>query len=149
LSVVAARMWCMGERARLRRIADAVVAAPPGGVRIRPLIHVTEVEAAALSAIGAFLGSVYRGELAKRIRCGVLDSQGQAAWCTERKQVITAVSSSRWAGAITRAVEDQHRLGMGGVAAYVADLRAAVEVLAQRCALRTTLDDRHMHAEWA
>ena len=57
-------------------------------------------------------------------------------WRAERKQALTAVSSSRWAGAITRAVEDQYQLGMRGLAAHVADLRAAVAVLEQRCALR-------------
>jgi hypothetical protein len=45
----------------LHRVADPVVAAPPAGVRIRTRIHVSEAEAAALTAIGAFLGSVYRG----------------------------------------------------------------------------------------
>jgi hypothetical protein len=120
----------------LRRIGDPVVAAGPTGVRIRTRIQVTEAEAAALTAIGEFLGSVYRGELAGRIRCGVLDRDGRAAWRGERKQAITAVSSSRWAGAITRTVEDQLQLGMRGLAAQVIDLRAAVEVLTGRCALR-------------
>jgi hypothetical protein len=49
---------------------------------------------------------------------------------------LTAVSSSRWAGAITRAVEDQYQLGMRGLAAHVRDLGAAVEVLEARCGLR-------------
>ena len=66
----------MGKGARLRRVADPVVAAPPAGVRIRTRIHVSEAEAAALTAIGAFLGSVYRGELAERIDRGVLDRRG-------------------------------------------------------------------------
>jgi hypothetical protein len=126
----------MAEHARLRRIADPVVAAPPSGVRIRTRLHVTEGEAAALTAIGVFLGSMYRTELADRKRRGVLDVDGRAAWRAERKQALTAVSSSRWAGAITRAVEDQYQLGMRTLAANVADLRAAVEVLEQRCALR-------------
>jgi len=125
----------MAEHARLRRITDPVVAAPPAGVRIRTRIHVTEAEAAALTAIGASLGSVYRGELAERIRRGVLDPKGHAAWRAERKQSLTAVASSRWAGAITRAVEDQFQLGMRALAANVADLRSAVDVLGQRCAL--------------
>jgi hypothetical protein len=43
---------------------------------------------------------------------------------------LTGLSSSRWAGAITRAVEDQFQLGMRGLAAQVADLRAAIAVLA-------------------
>jgi hypothetical protein len=115
----------VGEGARLRRVADPVVAAPPAGVRIRTRIHVSEAEAAALTAIGAFLGSVYRGELAERIDRGVLDRDGQAGWRAERKQAVTGVASSRWAGAITRAVEGQYQFGMRGLAAHVADLRAA------------------------
>jgi hypothetical protein len=126
----------MAEGARVRRIADPVVAASPAGARIRTRIHVSEAEAAALTSIGAFLGSVYRGELAERIRRGVLDRDDQAGWRAERKQAITTVSSSRWAGAITRTVEDQYQLGMRGLAAHAADLRAAIEVLEARCVLR-------------
>jgi hypothetical protein len=105
-------------------------------VRIRTQIHVTDAEGAALAEIGGFLGGVYRSELAGRIGCGVLDREGRARWRTQRKQAITAVASSRWAGAITRTVEDQYQLGMRTLAAQVADLREAVEVLAARCALR-------------
>jgi hypothetical protein len=120
----------------LRRIGDPVVAAAPAGVRIRTRIHATGGEAEALIMIGNLLGSVYRTELAGRIRLGRLDRESHAAWRAERKQALTAVSSSRWAGAITRAVEDQYQLGMRGVAAHAADLRAAVEVVEQRCALQ-------------
>ncbi len=126
----------MAEGRSLRRIGDPVVAAAPAGVRIRTRVRATVEEAEALSAIGELLGSVYRGELAGRVRLGRLDSQSQAVWRAQRKQAVTAVSSSRWAGAITRAAEDQYQLGMRGVAAQVADLRGAVEVLEQRCALR-------------
>ena len=66
----------------------------------------------------------------------MLDRASQAAWRAERKRAVTAVSSSRWAGAITRAVEDQYQLGIRGLATEVRDRRAAVEVLEQRCALR-------------
>jgi hypothetical protein len=126
----------MGGKRSLRRIGDPVVAAAPAGARIRTRIHLTAGEVEALTVIGTVLGSVYRGELAGRIGCGVLDREGRAAWRAERKQAITAVSSSRWAGAITRAVEDQYQLGMRGLAAHAGDLRAAVEVVEQRCALR-------------
>ncbi|MDT5182315.1 MAG: hypothetical protein QOI29_473 [Mycobacterium sp.] len=137
MSVVAARMWCIAEGRSLRRIGDPVVVAPaPAGVRLRTRIRPTAEEAEALTAMGELLGSVYRGELVERIRLGRLDRTTHARWRAERKQAVTAVSSSRWAGAITRAVEDQYQLGMRGVAAQVADLRAAVEVLAQRCVLR-------------
>jgi IS605 OrfB family transposase len=124
----------MRERRALRQIGDPVVAAAP--VRIRTRIHPTAGEAEALTAIGALLGSVYRSELVKRIRLGGMDRTSHARWRAERKQAVTAVSSSRWAGAITRAVEDQYQLGMRGVAAHVTQLRAAIEVLEARCALR-------------
>ena len=65
-----------------------------------------------VGAIGSFLGSVYRAELAVRVGLGRLDRQSQARWRAQRKQAVTAVASSRWAGAITRAVEDQYQLGM-------------------------------------
>jgi hypothetical protein len=105
-------------------------------VRIRTRIHPTAAEAEALTAIGALLGAVYRGELAGRVRLGRVDRQAQAGWRAERKRAVTGVSSSRWAGAITRAVEDQYQLGMRGLGARVVDLRAAVAVLQARCALR-------------
>jgi hypothetical protein len=136
MSVVAARMWCMAEGRSLRRIADPVVAAAPAGVRIRTRVRPTAEEADALRAVGTVLGGLYRGELAERIGLGRLDSKAHAAWRAQRKQALTAASSSRWAGAITRTVEDQYQLGMRGLATHVADLRAAVAVLEQRCALR-------------
>jgi hypothetical protein len=118
-----------------RIICEPVVAAAPAGVRIRTRIHVTEAEAAGLIAIGNLLGAVYRAELAQRIGLGRLDRVSHGAWRAQRKRALTAVSSLRWAGAITRAVEDQYQLGMRGLAAHVDGLRAAIDVLAARCAL--------------
>jgi hypothetical protein len=60
----------MGERRGLRRIGDPVVAAAPVGVRIWTRIQPTETQAAALAGIGSFLGSVFRAELAGRVRPG-------------------------------------------------------------------------------
>jgi hypothetical protein len=136
LSVPAVRMFGMGERRPLRRIGDPVVAAAPAGVRIRTRLHLTEAEAAVVAGIGSFLGSVFRAELAGRVKLGRLDRASHAVWRAQRKQAVTAVSSSRWAGAITRAVEDQYQLGMRALSAHVADLQRAVDVLEQRCALR-------------
>jgi hypothetical protein len=126
----------MTEARSLRRIGDPVLAAAPAGAHIRTRLRPTAQEAQALTAIGQFLGSLYRSELAARIDLGRLDHKTQVAWRAERKQALTAASSSRWAGAITRAVEDQYQLGMRALSAHVTDLRAAVEVLEARCALR-------------
>ena len=125
----------MGSRP-LRQIGDPVVAAGPAGVRVRTRLHLTEAEADALAGIGEYLGGVYRRELAHRVNLGSLDRKQHAAWRAERKQASTAVASSRWAGAITRATEDQYQLGMRALTAQVADLRSAITVLEQRCVLR-------------
>ncbi|MDT5259358.1 MAG: hypothetical protein QOD10_4438 [Mycobacterium sp.] len=89
-----------------------------------------------LVAIGSFLGSVYRAELAGRVRLGRLDRSAQARWRPQRKQAVTAVASSRWAGAMIRAIEDQYQLGMRSLSAHVSDLRQTIDVVEQRCALR-------------
>jgi hypothetical protein len=113
-----------------------VVAAAPAGARIRTRLHLSDAEAAALAGIGSFLGSVYRTELAARVELGRLGHKAHAAWRAQRIQALTTVSSSRWAGTITRAVEDQYQLGMRALTVHLSDLRAAVQVLEQRCALR-------------
>lgn len=120
----------------LRRIAAPVVAVGPSGKRFRTRLHLSPAEAEALTEIGQFLGSLYRRELAGRIRLGRMDRKAQSVWRAERKRALTAVSSSRWAGAITRAVEDQYQLGMRALGAHVGDLQSAIEILEQRCALR-------------
>ena len=121
---------------QLRRIGEPVVAAPPVGVRVRTRLHLSEGEAAVLGDVGEYLGSVYRRELAHRISMGHLDRGAHAVWRAERKQAVTAVASSRWAGAITRAVEDQYQLGVRALTAQVTDLGAAITVLEARCPLR-------------
>ena len=54
---------------------------------------------------------------------------------TERKRNLTALSSSRWAGTITRAAEDQYQLAIRALAAEVAHLRAATAALQRRIAV--------------
>lgn len=49
---------------QLRWIDEPVVAAGPGGVRVRTRLHLTEEEAAAIGEVSQCLGSVYRSELA-------------------------------------------------------------------------------------
>jgi len=126
----------MGECRVQRRIGDPVVAAGPVGVRIRTRIHLTEAEAAVVAEIGSFLGSVCRAELVGRIGLGRLDRQSQTRWRAQRKRAVTVLSSSRWAGAITRVVEDQYQLSMRALSTHASQLEGAVEVLVQRCALR-------------
>ena len=96
----------------------------------------TEDEAASLAAVGKFLGGIYRTELSSRLRLGRLTRSGHAEWRAEHKRELTKVTSSRWAGVITRCVEDQYQLGLRGLVAHAGALRASIDVLEKRCALR-------------
>lgn len=116
----------------LRRIAAPFVVAPPSGVRIRTRLRPTDTEARALTMIGEHLGHLYRTDLAARVALGPVSAAERGR--TERKRNLTAVSSSRWAGSITRAAEDQYQLAMRALAAEVSDLRAATAALHRRIA---------------
>ncbi len=123
----------VGEVKRLRRRAPSFTVAPPTGTTIKTRLHVTAAEAAVLADVGMFLGSLHRSDLRARVNhtAAGLDGDGR----TERKQVLTDVSSARWAGTITRAVNDQYDLSMRGLQAHVDQLTAAVGVLGKRLAV--------------
>ena len=68
---------------------------------------------------------LYRCEMVERIGLGWLDrASPRRRGAQKRKRAVTAVSSSRWAGAITRAVEDQYQLGIRGLATEVRGIGA-------------------------
>ena len=95
---------------RLREIAAPFVAGAPAGARVRTRLRVSPQDAAVLRAAGSHLGSLAGRDLAARCAQGRLDARGRAVSRRERKRALTAGSSSRWAGAITRASEDQWQL---------------------------------------
>ena len=119
---------------KLRTIAAPFIVALPTGTSTRTRVFVTGEEAAALTAIGTHLGSLFRADLAERVRQGQLTAKQKAQSRATRKRELTAVSSSRWAGAITRAVEDQYQLGMRALLAERQTLTAAVETIRARAA---------------
>jgi hypothetical protein len=91
----------------LREIAGPFVAAAPVGARVRTRLRVSAEDEAVLRAAGSHLGSLAGRDLAARCAEGRLDARGKAVSRRERKRALTAESSSRWAGAITRTSE-QH-----------------------------------------
>ncbi|MGH3561615.1 MAG: hypothetical protein ACRDTN_07395, partial [Mycobacterium sp.] len=102
----------MGEREGRPVNSDIVspfVVGAPGGVRVRTRLRVSAHDAAVLWQVGAWLGCLAGRDLAARCGQGRLDAQGRARSRAVRKQALTAESSSRWAGAITRTSEDQYR----------------------------------------
>jgi IS605 OrfB family transposase len=116
----------------LRGIAVPFVAAAPAGVRVRARLRVSPEDEAVLRAAGAHLGSLAGRDLAARCAEGRLDAKGAAGSRTRRKKALTAQSSSRWAGTITRTSEDQVRLAERNLRAERATLQARVRKVETR-----------------
>ena len=117
----------------LRTIAPSFVAAPPTGNSIRTRLHPTPAEAAQLRTIGTYLGGLYRRDLKLRTTIGTVPTFLNRR--AERKRELTRHSSSRWAGSITRAAEDQYQLGMRSLVAERDMLTAAIHALETRLAV--------------
>lgn len=85
--------------------------------------------------LGRHLGSLARRDLAARCREGRLSAKGKAESRRERKKVLTASCSSRWAGAITRTSNDAWALAERNLTAEAGSLRARVKKVTQRLAV--------------
>ena len=120
---------------RLRVIAAPFVAGAPAGARVRTRLRVSPEDAAVLRAVGLHLGSLAGRDLAARCTEGRLDAKGRAVSRRERKRALTAGSSSRWAGAITRVSEDQWQFADRNLHAERASLRARARRIEARAAV--------------
>lgn len=116
----------------LREIAAPFVAAAPAGARLRTRLRASAEDEAVLWEVGSHLGSLAGADLAARCAEGRLDAKGRAASRRERKRALTAASSSRWAGTITRASEDQWQLADRNLRAERASLEARVRKIGAR-----------------
>ncbi len=116
----------------LRPIAAAFVAAVPAGARVRARLRVSAQDQAVLWAAGRHLGSLAGRDLAARCAEGRLDATGRAGSRARRKKALTAQSSSRWAGAITRTSEDQVRLAGQNLRAERNTLQARIRRIEAR-----------------
>ena len=69
---------------------------------MRGRLRLSAEDEAVRRVVGAHLGSLAGKDLAARCAEGRLDARGRARSRAVRKRALTAESSSRWAGAITR-----------------------------------------------
>ena len=123
----------MSHRGRkLRQMAEPFVIAPPGGARVRTRLVVGDADRAVLEALGAHLGALASADLARRLSEGDLDAKAKAESRAARKRDLTAESSSRWAGAITRTTEDSYGLAKRNLQAERDSLRARIKTIAAR-----------------
>ncbi len=119
----------------LREMAAPFVAAAPAGARVRTRLRVSPEDEAVLRAAGTHLGSLSGRDLAARCAEGRLDARGRAVSRAARKRALTAGSSSRWAGAITRTTEDAWQLAERNLRAEKASLAARVRKVEARLAV--------------
>ncbi|MEU1185284.1 IS200/IS605 family accessory protein TnpB-related protein, partial [Streptomyces sp. NPDC005820] len=119
--------------ADLRPVAAPFVALGPTGVAVRTrLKDLTPGDEKVLRLVGAHLGSLASKDLKARCTDGLEHST--ESWAG-RKRDLTAESSSRWAGSITKATHDQWALARRGQAAHVRSLEAGITTIRHRLSL--------------
>ncbi|MFK0254215.1 IS200/IS605 family accessory protein TnpB-related protein [Streptomyces sp. NPDC090445] len=115
---------------QLRSIALPFVVLGPSGVAIRDRLgHLTAQDEKVLCLIGEHLGSLASLDLKQR--CADGNDHDNDRWAA-RKQGLTARSSSRWAGSITKATHDQWALSRRCQLAHIQGLEAGVRTLTHR-----------------
>lgn len=115
----------------LRSLAPAFVVAAPAGARIRTRLRLNEDDAHVVRLVGEHLGALAGADLAARVRLGAGPKHAERA---ARKRALTAGSSSRWAGAITRTSADQWERALRNLLDERTQLQAAIETIAARLA---------------
>src|SRR5512132_110915 len=118
----------------MRTLAAPIVVARPTGARIRTRLRLTPADAAVVGAVGEHLGRLSGADLALRRRLGHASGPGGDRR-TDRKRALTAPSSSRWAGAITRTSNDQWERAYHNLLDTRAGLRSARNKLRARVAI--------------
>ncbi|MGW1001026.1 IS200/IS605 family accessory protein TnpB-related protein [Streptomyces sp. NPDC002520] len=117
----------------VREVAAPFVVPGPSGVAVRDrLKQLTADDEQVLRLVGDHLGSLASRDL--RARCAAGPDHDSDAWA-ERKRVLTGLSSSRWAGSITKATHDQWGLARRAQLAHLQGLEAGVRTIAHRLSL--------------
>ncbi|MFF3326374.1 IS200/IS605 family accessory protein TnpB-related protein [Streptomyces sp. NPDC002889] len=115
---------------KLREIAPPFVSLGPSGVAIRDrLKDLTAEDDKVLRLVGGHLGTLASRDL--KARCADSTDHSTDTWAG-RKQGLTAESSSRWAGTITKATHDQWALSRRCQLAHIHNLEAGVRTLMHR-----------------
>lgn len=130
--------------APLRILAAPFVVAPRSGQRIRTRLHLTVEEAAVLTDVGTLMGMLAGRDLAARCAAGSGHKhEGRAA----RKRALTAETSSRWAGAITRRSDDQWQMALDNLYRERNGLRDAISAIERRCSIPVGGAEKHGKVE--
>ncbi|MCP3822958.1 transposase, partial [Streptomyces sp. A3M-1-3] len=105
----------------------------PSGAAIRDRLgNLTSVDEKVLRLVGAHLGMLASRDLKERCADGLEYSAD--TWAA-RKRALTPMSSSRWAGALTKASHDQWALSRRCQAAHIRNLEAGIKTIRHRLSL--------------
>jgi hypothetical protein len=115
----------------MRSIHEPFLVTRPAGARVRTRLRLSATDQAVIWAVGEYLGALAGADLAWRCRLGPAPDQR-----TVRKRTLTARSSSRWAGSITRTSGDQWRREIANLADHRIALRRASRTIRSRLAVR-------------
>ncbi|GAA3483178.1 IS200/IS605 family element transposase accessory protein TnpB [Streptomyces yanii] len=116
-----------------RKLAGSFVVPGPCGVAVRDRLgHLTPRDEMVLRAVGAHQGRLASRDLKARCADGL--GHGADTWAV-RKRDLTKESSSRIAGAITKATHDQWALARRCQAAHIQTLEAGIRTLRHRLSL--------------
>jgi IS605 OrfB family transposase len=123
-------VWAVGG---LREVAAPFVVPGPSGVAVRTRLKgLTSEDEKVLGLVGDHLASLASRDLKARCAAGLDHDSEQWA---RRKRVLTAESSSRWAGSVTKATHDQWALARRGRLAHIQSLQAGIATIAHRLSL--------------
>ncbi|WP_327242258.1 IS200/IS605 family accessory protein TnpB-related protein [Streptomyces sp. NBC_01320] len=123
----------MADKKQLRTIDPPFVAVGPSGVALRDrLKHLTPKDEKVLRLVGEHQGRLASLDL--KARCEAGHKHDNDAWAS-RKRDLTEQSSSRIAGAITKATHDQYGLARRCLLAHVQNLEAGIRTLRHRLSL--------------
>jgi hypothetical protein len=111
----------------MRSISPPFVVIPPAGATIHTRLRLTPADEQVVAAVGGYLGTLANQDLAWRTRLGLGPDRH-----TDRKRILTAASSSRWAGALTRTSNDQWQQGYRNLLNARTSMRRAIRVLDRR-----------------
>lgn len=118
------------KKRELRALAAPFTVAAPTGARIRDRLRVDAADERVLTLVGEHLGGYQRADLMARVGLGKVPRRDTEL--AARKKRLTAVSSSRWAGTMTRASEDQYQLSTRCLYDERAGLRRAIKAIGER-----------------
>ena len=114
---------------RLRPIAPSFTVPGPSGMAVRGRLRLTPQDEAVLRAAGAHMGTLASADLKARCADGL--GHSKQTWAA-RKRDLTAASSSRWAGSVTRHTHGQWALARRCQAAHIRGLEAGITMIAHR-----------------